>query len=101
MQARASPHSRSRRLSKFRDEPPVDTTVLLRRLEAVADPTPEEREILSSLPGTIREYSAHDDIVRVGDRPSAVCLMLEGMTCRYKLSPDGKRQIMSFHIRGD
>jgi len=79
----------------------VDTSVLLRRLEAIAEPTAEEWLVLSSLPGTIKEYRAHQDIVRVGERPSVVCLMLEGMTCRYKVSADGKRQIMSFHIRGD
>lgn len=78
-----------------------DTKVLLRRLEAVAEPTPGEREILSNLPGTVKHYRAHDDIVRLGDRPSVVCLMLEGMTARYKISADGKRQIMSFHISGD
>jgi CRP-like cAMP-binding protein len=27
--------------------------------------------------------------------------MLDGMTARYKVSADGKRQIMSFHIQGD
>ena len=78
-----------------------DTKVLLRRLEAVAEPTPGEREILSNLPGTVKHYRAHDDIVRLEDRPSVVCLMLEGMTARYKISADGKRQIMSFHIPGD
>jgi CRP-like cAMP-binding protein len=27
--------------------------------------------------------------------------VLEGFTCRYKLLPDGRRQIASFHISGD
>jgi CRP-like cAMP-binding protein len=78
-----------------------DTGVLLRRLEAVAKPTSAERSVLSSLPGSVKHYRAHDDIVRIGDRPSVVCLMLDGMSARYKVSADGKRQIMSFHIRGD
>lgn len=79
----------------------MDTTILLRRLEAVATPTEEERAVLSSLSGTIRQFRAHDDIVHIGDKPSVVCLVLEGVACRYKVSADGKRQIMSFHIAGD
>jgi CRP-like cAMP-binding protein len=79
----------------------MDTTILLRRLEAIAAPTGEERAVLASLPGTTRQYRAHEDIVREGDKPSVVCLMLDGIACRYKISADGKRQIMSFHIKGD
>jgi CRP-like cAMP-binding protein len=39
--------------------------------------------------------------VRDGSRPGACTLILEGFACRYKLLPDGKRQIMSFQIPGD
>src|SRR5215217_5953341 len=76
-------------------------TPLLRRLEAIGAPTQDERDVLANLPGTTRHYEARQDIVSVGDVPSVVCLMLEGMACRYKVSADGKRQIMSFHIPGD
>ena len=79
----------------------MDTAILLRRLQAIATPSEEERSVLSSLSGTTRQFRAHDDIVRIGDVPSVVCLLLEGMACRYKVSADGKRQIMSFHIPGD
>ncbi len=79
----------------------MDTGILLRRLQAIATPSEEERSVLSSLSGTVRQFRAHDDIVRIGDVPSVVCLLLEGMACRYKVSADGKRQIMSFHIPGD
>jgi len=74
---------------------------LLRRLEAIATPTEEERDVLTSLSGTIRQLRPHDDIVSLGDRPSVVCIILQGVACRYKISADGKRQIMSFHIMGD
>jgi CRP-like cAMP-binding protein len=74
---------------------------LLRRLEAIGASTQAERDLLADLPGTTRHYDAHQDIVSDGDRPSVVCLMLEGMACRYKISADGKRQIVSFHIPGD
>ena len=79
----------------------MDTTPLLRRLEAIGAPTEAEQELLANLPGTVRYYKPHEDIVRLGDRPSVVCLLLEGMACRYKLSADGRRHILSFHIPGD
>jgi CRP-like cAMP-binding protein len=40
-------------------------------------------------------------IVRDQDRPSQCCLVIEGLACRYKVLPGGKRQIFSFHIPGD
>jgi CRP-like cAMP-binding protein len=36
-----------------------------------------------------------------GDRPSRSCLILSGLTCTYKLTGDGKRQIQAFNIPGD
>src|SRR5215218_4848801 len=41
------------------------------------------------------------DIVREGDRPTHCCLVIEGFTCRYKFTEEGKRQIFSFHTPGD
>jgi CRP-like cAMP-binding protein len=79
----------------------MSTALLLRRLEAIGASTEAERDLLANLPGTTRHYLAHQDIVSDGDRPSVVCLMLDGMACRYKISADGKRQIVSFHIPGD
>jgi CRP-like cAMP-binding protein len=79
----------------------MPTTPFLRRLEAIGTVTQDERDLLANLPGTTRYYEARQDIVSYGDVPSAVCLMLEGMACRYRVSADGKRQIVSFHIPGD
>jgi CRP-like cAMP-binding protein len=39
--------------------------------------------------------------VREGDRPSRSCLILSGFTATYKVTGDGKRQIVSFGIAGD
>ena len=41
------------------------------------------------------------DIVREGDRPTRSFVILSGFTCTYKVSQDGKRQIMTFGIAGD
>jgi CRP-like cAMP-binding protein len=78
-----------------------DHSRLIRKLEAIVDLSPEERDALHGLPLTIKTLGADQDIVHDGDRPSECCLIIEGFTCRYKLLPDGRRQIMSFHIPGD
>ena len=47
------------------------------------------------------ELRADQDIVREGDRPTRSCLILEGFACTFKMTGDGKRQILGFHIAGD
>jgi CRP-like cAMP-binding protein len=79
----------------------VDSTPLLRKLESIGTLTDEERNALADLPGTVKNFAVNEDIVREGDRPSFVGLLLEGFLCRYAIVPSGKRQIMSFHIPGD
>jgi CRP-like cAMP-binding protein len=41
------------------------------------------------------------DAVRDGDVPSESCLLIEGFMHRYKMLPDGRRQILAFHTPGD
>jgi CRP-like cAMP-binding protein len=74
---------------------------LIRKLESIVDLTEDERRALRSLPMTVRSLEADQDIVRDRDRPSECALILEGFVGRYKLLPDGKRQIMGFYIPGD
>ena len=40
-------------------------------------------------------------VVRQGDVPRAAHLLLEGQTCRYRLLPDGRRQITAILVPGD
>ena len=44
---------------------------------------------------------AGGDLIGDGERPDEVLLLVEGWACRYKLLPDGKRQITAFLIPGD
>lgn len=48
-----------------------------------------------------RQIAARRDVVREGDRPRAVNLMMEGWACRYKTLEDGRRQIIAFLLPGD
>jgi CRP-like cAMP-binding protein len=74
---------------------------LVTKLETITKLTPEERTAVLALPLTVKTVPADNDIVREGDRPAECCLVLDGFLCRYKLLPDGRRQILSFHIAGD
>lgn len=48
-----------------------------------------------------RRYAARHDLIREGDRPGPVFVMLEGWACRYKVLPSGTRQILAFMMPGD
>jgi CRP-like cAMP-binding protein len=74
---------------------------LLWKLDSIADLSNEEKQALLDLPLTVKVFEADSDIVRDGDRPTECCLVLSGFVCRYKLLPEGRRQIMGFYIPGD
>jgi CRP-like cAMP-binding protein len=74
---------------------------LLRRLDSIAGLSEGERQAILDLPLAVKALGADTDIVRHGDRPSDCCLILDGFACRYKILPDGRRQIMGFYIPGD
>jgi CRP-like cAMP-binding protein len=77
------------------------TTALIRKLESIAPLAPEEKAALLRLPLRLKTVAARQDIVREGDTSSECCLIVEGFACRYNLTAEGKRQILSFHISGD
>jgi CRP-like cAMP-binding protein len=82
-------------------ERPPERLRLVCKLKSIAELTEEERQAVLDLPMVIRRHPAGQDIVRDGARPDECCLVLDGFACRYKLLPDGRRQIMSFHVPGD
>ncbi|MBP0445131.1 Crp/Fnr family transcriptional regulator [Roseomonas sp. SSH11] len=40
-------------------------------------------------------------VVRQGDRPDRIHVLLSGFACRYRLLPEGQRQILGFILPGD
>jgi len=48
-----------------------------------------------------RTFAAKADLIREGDRPGPVFVMLEGWSFRYKVLPNGTRQITAFLMPGD
>jgi CRP-like cAMP-binding protein len=47
------------------------------------------------------DFDARKHLIREGDRPGSVFVMLEGWAIRYKVLPAGTRQIMAFMMPGD
>jgi CRP-like cAMP-binding protein len=83
------------------DVPGEAASPLVTKLETVATLSPEDRIALAALSEGARDMSARRHIIREGDRPDHVHLVVEGWAARYKLLPDGARQITAFLIPGD
>jgi CRP-like cAMP-binding protein len=80
---------------------PSQDNPLIRKIESVFTLTQDERRALEALPMQPAVIRDDQDLVREGDCPSRSCLILSGFTCTYKVTKDGKRQIMTFGIAGD
>lgn len=63
--------------------------------------TDEDRRAVAALPATVRRFPTGEDVVVEGDAPSQCRVLLSGQAFRHRTLPDGRRQIMSFHIPGD
>lgn len=74
---------------------------LIRKLEHFTRLSGEDKQALEGLAQKVRVVAAHQDIIREGERPDYVKLILEGWACRYKQLEDGRRQIISFFVPGD
>ena len=48
-----------------------------------------------------RHLEPNEDLIRQGDKPDVAALVVSGMVGRYHLLRSGRRQYLSFHMRGD
>ena len=48
-----------------------------------------------------RKFAAKHDLIREGDRPGPVFVILDGWTARYKVLPSGTRQVLAYMMPGD
>jgi CRP-like cAMP-binding protein len=78
-----------------------DYNPMIRKLDSIFTLTDDERQALQTLPMQVVVIKADQDIVREGDRPSRSCLILSGFAATYKMTIQGKRQIVSFNLPGD
>jgi CRP-like cAMP-binding protein len=74
---------------------------LVRKLSNYVDLPEDDRRALEALAQAPKAVAAHTDLIREGDPTDGVHLILSGSACRYKILPDGQRQIMGYFIPGD
>jgi CRP-like cAMP-binding protein len=73
----------------------------VQKLSGLADLTVADAAALESATANPRRYVARQDLIREGDEPGPMFVVLEGWVCRYKVLPSGTRQIMAFLMPGD
>lgn len=71
------------------------------KLEGYEDLSDIDRRALDGLVPRLRHVDARADLIQEGDEPENVHLILDGYACRYKMLPDGRRQIMAYLVPGD
>ena len=72
-----------------------------RKLTRQSALTREEIADLEALPIQLKELAADESVVLDGSRPTSCCAVSKGFLYRSKVTGDGGRQILSFHIPGD
>ncbi len=80
---------------------PLTIGTLIARFERSFALSQEERQALITLPMQVVSLRADQDVVREGERPSRCFLVLEGFACTFKVTAEGKRQILGLHVPGD
>ncbi len=73
----------------------------VQKLNGLAEMTANDCSALEKATSRPRRYGARQDLIREGDEPGPVFVVLEGWVCRYKILPSGTRQIMAFLMPGD
>jgi CRP-like cAMP-binding protein len=88
-------------LPRFDSDAGTAVCSLVSKLETFAPLGAEDRAALEAVSAGAQDMGARRHIIREGDRPNHVNLIVEGWAARYKLLPDGARQITAFLIPGD
>ena len=76
-------------------------SALTLRLEAFTRLSTDDKAAIARLSKTARVVAPRRDVIREGENPRFIHLMIDGWACRYKTLPDGRRQIVAFFVPGD
>lgn len=86
---------------QFRPAAPPMSNPLILKLQQCCELDADDIARLEAITARTRRVPAKEDIIREGDPPTDVRLVLDGFACRYKLLPGGKRSIMALLVPGD
>lgn len=75
--------------------------MMIRKLRQHSELPDEDVQAVRSIVAPVKNLPADSPIVRERDDSTQCCVILSGFAYRSKVSEDGKRQILSFHIAGD
>lgn len=76
---------------------PVGET-LASHLESFGELPADDRKALAELKAEVRDLPRQTDVLRSGDHPTSVVVVLSGLLYRYSVGPEGRRQIHSFYL---
>lgn len=74
---------------------------LMRRLDALVELSLDDRMAIAEALTDVRTVRPRADLLRADDVIDGLSVVLDGFACRYKLLPDGRRQIVGFLVPGD
>ena len=77
------------------------THPMARRLNLFHPLSPGDEIAIENACRQVREVQARRDLIREGDQPSFIYVMLDGWAIRYKMLENGRRQISAFLHPGD
>jgi CRP-like cAMP-binding protein len=87
--------------SRHRSDSRAKPDPFIAKLAMLAPLTEAEKEVLAEAASRTVTISADQDIVREGETSGECRVLLDGWSARYKLLPEGKRQIVAFGLPGD
>lgn len=72
--------------------------ILARHLMCLGDLPEDDRRAISALDAEVRRVPRAKDILRAGEHPTNVVIVLRGFLFRYTIGADGARQVHSFYL---
>src|SRR6516165_8778856 len=76
-------------------------TPLIIKLEHFLPLSDRDKGWLNALVLRYDDFPEDSDIIREGEMHTGVFVVMAGHACRYKILPDGSRQILDFMFAGD
>lgn len=77
------------------------TNAFIRKLDGFEPLSASDREWLVSITKGAKAVPAGQDLIREGDHPQFVHVILDGFAARYKVTTEGNRQFFAYLIPGD